>query len=121
MSERLLLDEHYAEPIAAELRARGHDVVSVVADDELRAAADPRVYAVAAAHGRRVVTENIRDFRPLLAEALAGRIPVAALLLVSPRRFPRGRGDRAAAIITALDTWLREAEIAPRPVEDWLV
>jgi hypothetical protein len=31
VSEKLLLDEHYSDAIAAELRAAGHDVVAVVA------------------------------------------------------------------------------------------
>lgn len=121
MTERLLLDEHYGEAIAVALRELGHDVVSVVADDALRAASDPVVFASAAADGRRVVTENIKDFRPLLLEALAKGAIVAPLLLVSPRRFPRGSGDREAAITAALAAWFEKADARARPVEDWLV
>ncbi|MGX1793595.1 DUF5615 family PIN-like protein [Microbacterium sp. NPDC055312] len=110
MTERLLLDENYGEAIAAALRALGHDVVSVVADDALRAATDAVVFASAAAEGRRVVTENIKDFRPLLVTALGRGEAFAPLLLVSPRRFPRGSGDRAAAITAALAAWLEDAD-----------
>lgn len=122
MTERLLLDEHYGEAIAAALRELGHDVVSVVADDTLRAASDAVVFASAAAEGRRVVTENIKDFRPLLLAALGrGESSFASLLLVSPRRFPRGSGDRAAVITAALAAWLEGVDAGSRPVEDWLV
>lgn len=120
MTERLLLDEHYGEAIAVALRELGHDVVSVVADDALRAASDAVVFASAAAEGRRVVTENIKDFRPLLVAALGRGEAFALLLLVSPPRFPRGSCDRAAAITAALVAWLEGADAGSRPVEDWL-
>ncbi|APZ35240.1 hypothetical protein BOH66_14035 [Microbacterium aurum] len=118
MTERLLLDEHYSGSIADALLERGHDVIAVVADLDLRGASDAEVYRWAAENDRRVVTENVKDFRPLLMQAQASDGPAAALLLVSPRRFPRGRGDRASAIIAALETWLEAGE--PRPIEDWL-
>lgn len=121
MTERLLLDEHYSEDIAVALRRRGHDVVSVVADDSLRAASDPIVFTAAAAQGRRIVTENIRDFRPLLLAALAKEDSHAALLLVSPRRFARGSGARTHALVGALAAWLDRASAEHRPVDDWLV
>ena len=121
MTARLLLDEHYGEAIAAALRDRGHDVVSVVADHALRGAPDVEVFRAAAASHRRVVTENIKDSRPLLMDAAAQRAPLAALLLVPPRRFPRGRGDRSAAIIAALHEWLIAPDASERPLEDWLI
>lgn len=117
---QLLLDEHYAEAIAAALRATGHDVVAAVSDAELRGASDPELFRHAAETSRRIVTENVKDFRPLLLEAIAAGFPVAPLLLVPPRRFPRGRGDRTAAIVTALRAWLGRPDAARRPVEDWL-
>jgi hypothetical protein len=120
MSARLLLDEHYSAAIAAALRERGSDVEAVVANPELRGAPDADVFRWASAHGRRVVTENIGDFRVLLMTALASDAPAAPLLLVPPRRFPRGRGDRTAAIVVALATWLAQPDADRRPVEDWL-
>ncbi len=121
MTTRLLLDEHYSEAIAVALRARGHDVASVVADPDLRGASDPEVFRWASQAGRRIVTENIKDFRPLLLQAAASGDAMAPLLLVPPRRFPRGRGDRAAAIVAALHSWLTRPDIDRRPAEDWLV
>jgi len=120
MTERLLLDEHYGQAIAEALRARRHDVIAVVADPELRGRSDVEIYAWAAARDHRVVTENIKDFRPLLVAATARGGEVAGLLLVHPRRYPRGGAQRASAIIEALDGWLHASAAAPRPVEDWL-
>lgn len=53
---------YYGEAIPVALRALGHDVVAVVADDELRAASDSVIFDAGAASGRRIVTENIEDW-----------------------------------------------------------
>lgn len=121
MSVRLLLDEHYSEAIAEALRERGYDVQSVVAGPELRGADEATVFRWAALHGMRIVTENIKDFRPLLLEHMAADASYAPLLLVHPQRFRRGGGDRTAAIIDALDAWLSQLDVASRPAEDWLI
>ncbi len=120
MTARLLLDEHYSDAIAAALRAAGHDVVASVADAELRGASDPELFQHAVAHRRRIVTENVKDFRPILLQAVGAAGPVAPLLLVSPRRFPHGRGDRTTTIVMALRAWLDRADTERRPLEDWL-
>lgn len=120
MTTQLLLDEHYSEEIAAALRDLGHDVVAAVSNPDLRGAGDPDIFRWSAEAGRRIVTENVKDFRPLLLQGAATGTPTAALLLVPPRRFPRGRGDRAAAIVSALHRWLTRPGTAQRPVEDWL-
>jgi hypothetical protein len=121
VSVRLLLDEHYSEAIAERLRAAGYDVVSVVADPDLRGQPDAEIFRSAAAAGRRIVTGNVKDFRPLLQPAYANDEPVAALLLVPPGRFSHSGGRRAAAISRALSSWLAAADAADRPDEDWLV
>lgn len=120
MTVRLLLDEHYSDEIAAALRELGHDVIAVALDPELPGSTDMEVFRDAAAHGRRIVTENIKDFRPLLLQAVAASGPTASLLLVPPRRFPRGRGNRTAVIVTALHVWLDRPDAQQRPLEDWL-
>jgi Domain of unknown function (DUF5615) len=116
---RLLLDEHYAAEIADRLCIDGHDVLATAADAGLRALPDAELFRWAAEHGRRIVTENIKDFRPLLMRAYTTGETIAPLLLVSPRRFPRGGGDRAEAIVKALTAWLHQA--THRPDEDWLI
>jgi hypothetical protein len=117
---RLLLDEHYASDIASQLRARGHDVLSVVASSELRSRSDAELFRWAGAEGRRIVTENIKDFRPLLLSAYSEGTVRAQLLLVSPQRFPRGGGDRTSGITRALAGWLSRPDVDNRPDEDWL-
>lgn len=62
MTPRLLLDEHYSDVIAAALRDSGYDVIAAEADSELRGAGDLDLYGYAAGRGRRVVTENIKDY-----------------------------------------------------------
>lgn len=120
MTSRLLLDEHYSDSIAVTLRELGHDVIATVADPRLRGSSDPELFQHAAANGRRLVTENIKDFRPILLRSPADGSAVAALLLVSPRRFPRGGGDRMAAIVAALGAWLDQPDAGRRALEDWL-
>lgn len=112
---RLLLDEMFAPAIAEQLRRRGHDVVAVAADPDLRALSDVALYEWATTHRRRVVTENVKDFRPLVA---AGVGPGA--LFTSSRTFPRSRRS-PGPLIDALDRWLVGARAAQRSIEDWLV
>jgi hypothetical protein len=94
---------------------------AVLEDAELRSQPDPELFQWAAERGRRIVTENIKDFRPLLVHAYTTCEPAASLLLVSPRRFPRGTGERTQAIVKALDAWLGQPDADERPDEDWLV
>lgn len=113
----LVLDEMFPPAIAEELRRRGHDVIAVAADPHLRAISDLELFAWAAQQRRRLVTENAKDFRRLLADTgTAG----PGLLLTSSRSFPRSRrapGD----LITALEAWLSNPDDTARPPEDWLV
>jgi predicted nuclease of predicted toxin-antitoxin system len=118
MTNRLLLDEHFRPQIAQALRQRGFDVLAVQEDEDLLGLPDAEVYAVAAAAGRRIVTENGRDFHPLLTEALATGAPVAALLLTSPHRFPRHKAN-TSALVDALADWLGRDDHA-KSWEDWL-
>ena len=121
VSVRLLLDEHYSESIAFRLRAVGYDVIAVVAEAELRAQPDAEIFRRAALDGRRIVTENVKDFRPLLLLGHANGDHVAQLLLVPATRFPRGSRRRFAAIESALIAWLSQSDVTDRPDEDWLI
>ena len=56
--------------IARELCARGHDVQAVAGHPERETLSYPDVLALARAERRAVVTNNIRDFRPLHVEAV---------------------------------------------------
>ena len=67
---KLLLDEMLSPAIARELRSRGHDVQAIAGHPEHEALSDPEVLALARAEHRAVVTNNLRDFRPLHHEAI---------------------------------------------------
>jgi hypothetical protein len=126
--QRLLLDEMLAPSVAEELRRRGHDVIAVAADPDLRALADDDLFRLAASDpsssssdvaGRRIVTENVKDFRPLLRRAQEAGTPGPGVLFMSSRRFPRSRRN-PGPLIDALHAWLRRPDVAQRPPEDWL-
>jgi predicted nuclease of predicted toxin-antitoxin system len=105
---RLLLDEMYAPAIAEQLRARGHDV-ACVHDPEyrtLQGQPDEEVWATAVASDRVLVTENVRDFRRIQADALAREQATARLIFTTNRQFPRGTAATIGRLVAALDTLL---------------
>jgi len=112
---RLVLDEMFSPVIAKQLRERGHDIVAVVDDAQLRAMTDPELLAWAREHQRRIVTENVRDFRPLVVDDPAG----PGVLFTSSRTFPRDKRG-VGRLIAALDAWLVAAAKEERSVEAWL-
>ena len=65
---KLLLDEMLSPAIARALRERGHDVVAVKERPEWVALSDHDLAAVARREQRAIVTNNLRDYRPLHAE-----------------------------------------------------
>ena len=67
---KLLLDEMLSPAIARKLRSRGHDVESVAGNPDREALSDSEVLVLARAEHRAVVTNNLRDFRPLHHEAI---------------------------------------------------
>jgi predicted nuclease of predicted toxin-antitoxin system len=105
---RLLLDEMYAPSVAEQLRARGHDVASVH-DPQYRAlegVPDEAVWATAIADDRALLSENVRDFRRIEADALARGEPAARLILTTDRQFPRGDPATIGSLVLALDALL---------------
>lgn len=104
---RLLLDEHYPEALAQALRDRGHDVVAAVRDAGLRGAPDALLFAAAQRDGRWIVTENVKDFRPLLQACVGAGVEPVGLLLVDGRRFPRTPAG-LPVLARALSAWLSQ-------------
>ena len=97
----------FSDSIAQQLRGKGHDVTSVVADTSLLALPDDQILARAAATGRALVTANIKDFVPLDGRYRAAGQSHAALILVSTRTFPQDRQFTTAvtnALANLLDT-----------------
>jgi hypothetical protein len=102
----LLLDEMLSGAIAEQLRAKGHDVIAVVADPALVGLSDDQILAYATDTGRALVTANIKDFIPLDARYRAASQAHAGLILVSTKTFPQDRNFTAAitgALSDALD------------------
>lgn len=52
---------------------------------------DEEVFAWAASQGRWLLTENVRDFRPLVLRALQADTTAAGILYTSGRAFPSSR------------------------------
>jgi predicted nuclease of predicted toxin-antitoxin system len=118
-SARLLLDEMFSPVIAAALRDLGHDVTAIAEQPALRAMNDEDVFALAAAHGQWLLTENVKDFQPILQQALQAGTPTAGLLFTSSRTFPRSRKN-PGPLIQAIHAWLTIRTPPPPLTEDWL-
>jgi Domain of unknown function (DUF5615) len=116
VSYLLLLDEMFSGAIAEQLRAKGHDVLAVVADPALVGLPDEQILAHAASTRRALVTANIRDFIPLDARYRAASQEHAGLILISAKTFPQGR-SYTSAITSALTALLDQpAQIQPGQV-----
>ena len=115
---RLLLDEMFSPAIAAELRALGHDVIAVVDRPDLRSKSDQDVFAWANTEKRWLLTENVKDFRPIMLQALPAGTPDCGLLFTSSRAFPRSRKS-PGSLIRALDAWLTAGPPPPPITESW--
>ena len=114
MTVRLLLDEMYPPRLAELLRQLGHDVVAVVAVPELVGADDHTVLDAAAAEGRCVVTENVRDFAVLI-----GHMAHAGVLFVHGRRWSRGPAG-IQHLVAALDKAISDGHLPEPDGVDWL-
>ncbi|HUB42002.1 MAG TPA: DUF5615 family PIN-like protein [Streptosporangiaceae bacterium] len=101
---KALLDEQLSPEIAALLRQAGLDVDAVADRPDLIGRSDMRIFEVACNEDRAVITNNIKDFRPLAAQRLAqGRIHAGLILLPSPRTRTRAAvamlADRIASVL----------------------
>jgi hypothetical protein len=119
-STRLLLDEMFSPAIAAALRDLGQDVIAVAERPDMRAMSDQEVFAWAASQGRWLLTENVKDFRPILLRALPAEAAVTGLLCTSSRSFPRSRKNPGPRI-QAIRSWLINGPPGAPLAEDWLL
>jgi len=88
---RLLLGEHYANEIAAGLRAAGYDAVTV-SERQLTGIDDEPLLTLASSEQRALLTNNARNFMPIVSRwALSGE-DHCGLLLTSDSSMPRGKG-----------------------------
>jgi hypothetical protein len=105
VSQPLLLDEMFTDDIAQQLRTKGYDAISVVADPALVGLPDDQILAYATTEGRAFVTANIKDFMPVDTRYRAANQSHAGLILVSTKTFPQSRGF-PSAVATALASLL---------------
>jgi predicted nuclease of predicted toxin-antitoxin system len=118
---RLLLDEMLAPVIARELRARGHDVTAVAGRSDHVALSDPEVMALSRAERRAVVTNNLRDFRPLHHEAITPGGPGHYGMIFLAGAYRRTRADTGRIVVALeaiLDKHPGERDLANG--EEWL-
>jgi len=106
----------YPSLIARELRARGHDVVSVH-ESPGSGTPDEQLLDHARAEGRALLTENVRDYRPLAEALLVAGDSHAGLVFTTEKRWPR---TSPGALITALDGLLASTSEQPVDAELWL-
>lgn len=118
---KLLLDEMLSPAIARELTARGHDVQAVAGHPEREPLSDPEVLALARAQQRAVVTNNVRDFRPLHVEAILPGGPGHYGMIFMSGNYRRTKND-IGRITTALEIKLKQypGEDDLADAEEWL-
>jgi hypothetical protein len=115
---KALLDEQLSPQIAASLRQAGYDVLALADRDDLVGRSDRIIFEVACSEGRAVVTNNIKDFRPLAAEWLArGRTHGGLILLPSSRTRTR---TAVPALTAAIETILRAHPDGIASSERWI-
>jgi hypothetical protein len=105
---RLLLDEHYADAIAQQLRAAGHDAESV-SERGLKGLDDEPLLELCDRESRVLMTNNVRDFMPLARDWAAAGRDHAGLILTSDASLPRHMGT-VGRYVALLSTLMRENE-----------
>ncbi len=118
---KLLLDEMISPTVAEALRRRGHDVVAVAERPEWCGLADSELLSIARVEERAIATKNVRDFRPLAAEAIVRGGPGHAGVVFVPAnvRLTKGATGR---LVEALEAKLVEfpGETSLAGGETWL-
>ncbi len=80
---------------------------------------DDEVFAWATGRGWWLLTENVKDYRPILLRALQSEPACTGILYTSSRTFPRSRKN-PGPLIESLHAWLRAGPPEAPLTEDWL-
>jgi len=100
------------------LRQAGYDVIAVAERDDLVGRSDRAIFEIANSEQRALVTNNIKDFRPLASEWLAqGRLHGGLILLPSSRTRTR---SAIPALVAAIEGVLREHPDGLNGSECWI-
>jgi predicted nuclease of predicted toxin-antitoxin system len=119
---KLLLDEHFSPEIARQLRAHGHDVIAVKEHPELIGRSDRVHFASIPQQRRAIVTQDLGDFRPLLAEAMRSGTKTYGLVCV-PARVSLSRrtiGQVVESLAQLLQLHPGDEDLIDRGGEIWL-
>ena len=118
---RLLLEEMLSPVIARELQARGYDAEAVAGHSDREALPDAEVLALARAQRRVIVTNNVRDFRPLHVEAVMPGGPGHRGMIFVAGNYRRTKSD-IGRIIAALAAKMKQypGDEALVNAEEWL-
>jgi len=115
---RAILNEQLSPQIAVPLRQAGFDVDAVADREDLAGRNDRIILEVACSEGRAVVTNNIKDFRPLAAKWLAqGRAHAGLILLPSTRTRTR---NAITTVVGAIENVLRDHPDGLSGSERWI-
>jgi predicted nuclease of predicted toxin-antitoxin system len=115
---KALLDEQLSPQIAMLLRQAGCDVQAVADRPDLVGSSDRTLFEIAGREGRAVITNNVKDFRPLAAEWLAqGRVHAGLILLPATRTPAR---DAVAALAQQIQSVLRDNPGGLSGSERWI-
>jgi hypothetical protein len=117
---KLLLDVHHSRLAAERLCQEGYDVLAAADDADLATLPDEELLRSATHHGRAIVTENIRDFDPILRTWAATGEHHSGVVFTSPRRYHRGSARYPANMVTALRGVLNRPSSAEQDWVHWL-
>ncbi len=115
---KALLDEQLSGQVARLLRERGLDVQAVVERSDLLQSSDREVMEAALREERAVVTNNIKDFRPLAAERLADGRGHAGLILLPASRSRRR--EATGSLADAIEAVMRSHPGGINGAEHWI-
>jgi Domain of unknown function (DUF5615) len=115
---KVLLDEQLSDQIAQLLRKRGLDAQAIVERTDLPHAPDHEGIETASREGRAIVTNNVKDFRPLAAERITNGGGHAGLIL-----HPAARGrsrDAIGMLADAIEAIMRAHPEGIPDAEHWI-
>jgi hypothetical protein len=106
------------DPDRARAGRSRHEVQADGERSDLAGRIDRLILEIATAEGRAVITNNVKDFRPLAAERLArGESHAGLILLPSKRARTRGAVER---LVDAIDRILVEHPDGLRATDRWI-
>ena len=104
---RLLLDVHFSPIIAEQLCRRGHDVRAAAADAVARQLSDEALLEHAVDTTSALLTNDAKDFLPIVARWVRAGGDHFGLLLISDRSMPRDR-LRIGRLVVTVDAVLSQ-------------